>query len=169
MKLQVFVVLLGVVFPTVFGLFGRHNRDDLSTVNFVHDGECNYFDWLGYQHTLKISQEKGVEGWTNWPKHCDYSQNIHVKCSTGKLNPDAKIELWEDDNGEDDLIQTYSWNSTMGQNDANLVVNADRSKFPGRDFFLDDYVELYFKFINPCSDGKNYRRGDLMAEGIIFL
>uniref|UniRef100_A0AC34QYC2 Uncharacterized protein n=1 Tax=Panagrolaimus sp. JU765 TaxID=591449 RepID=A0AC34QYC2_9BILA len=162
MKLQVFVVFLGVVFPTVFGLFGRHNRD----VNLIY--ECTYYDELGTKNTKKISQEGGLEGWTNWPMYCDYSQTIYVKCSTGKLNPDAKIELWEDDNGEDDLIQTYTWNSTMGQNDANLVVYADHSKLPDYDTFLEDYVELYFKFINPCSDGKNYLRGDVMAKSIIF-
>uniref|UniRef100_A0AC34RD28 Secreted protein n=1 Tax=Panagrolaimus sp. JU765 TaxID=591449 RepID=A0AC34RD28_9BILA len=162
MKLQVFVVFLGVVFPTVFGLFGRHNRD----VNLIY--ECTYYDVMGTRLTSKISQEGGVEGWTNWPMECSYSQNIYVKCSTGKLNPEAKIELWEDDNREDDLIQTYTWNSTMGQNDATLVVNVDKSTLSEHDTFLEAYVELYFKFINPCSDGKNYIRGDVMAESIIF-
>uniref|UniRef100_A0AC34QI24 Uncharacterized protein n=1 Tax=Panagrolaimus sp. JU765 TaxID=591449 RepID=A0AC34QI24_9BILA len=94
--------------------------------------------------------------YTNWPIGCAYHNRITVECS-GKINPNAKIELYDlDDVTSDDLIATFKWNHIHEGNrkayfDAYASVrNLDESEPDGE---LE--AELYFKLHDPCSGQQN--------------
>uniref|UniRef100_A0AC34QTJ3 Uncharacterized protein n=1 Tax=Panagrolaimus sp. JU765 TaxID=591449 RepID=A0AC34QTJ3_9BILA len=94
---------------------------------------------------------------------------ISLHCLDGKISPNAKAEIYEDDALEDEAIGYFkviprAEDETRGYVLARLISDAMNSN----DFIIDAYVELYWKFTDICGDGKVRRRGNLLQQEFYF-
>uniref|UniRef100_A0AC34RGU9 Uncharacterized protein n=1 Tax=Panagrolaimus sp. JU765 TaxID=591449 RepID=A0AC34RGU9_9BILA len=152
------MVLLGI-FPFFVFVDGKLNKE-----RTFEDG----FGSIRTTHSARL--RNGVEGWTDWPKFCDYDNEVSVRCLNEKINPNATIELWDDDEDRDYLLKIFKWNLVKvgGQIDAHFHPQFTYRDYARKQYTNDDFVELFWMFRNPCNDGKDYRRGDLLTERILF-
>uniref|UniRef100_A0AC34QIB8 Phenolic acid decarboxylase n=1 Tax=Panagrolaimus sp. JU765 TaxID=591449 RepID=A0AC34QIB8_9BILA len=98
-------------------------------------------------------------------KHCEFKVcagksiywdeidvEITVECA-GKINPNAKLELWDlDDVSSDDLISTFKWTHIYeGNRKAYVDAFATLNQLVHAESLQEKEAELYFKLHNPCS------------------
>uniref|UniRef100_A0AC34QHU7 Phenolic acid decarboxylase n=1 Tax=Panagrolaimus sp. JU765 TaxID=591449 RepID=A0AC34QHU7_9BILA len=93
-----------------------------------------------------------VGDYTIWPIGCPFHNRITVECS-GRINPNAKLELWDlDDVSSDDLIFTFKWTHIHeGNRKAYVDAFATLSQLVHAESLQEKEVEIYFKLHNPCS------------------
>uniref|UniRef100_A0AC34RPJ7 Uncharacterized protein n=1 Tax=Panagrolaimus sp. JU765 TaxID=591449 RepID=A0AC34RPJ7_9BILA len=150
MKLLVFVGLC-TIFVIISGF--EYGKDGVPKT-------CWYIDYFGHS----IYENFGGTEYSHWVKHCPYENRLHINCKSGKINPNATAEMWDHDSfNPDDFVMGFNWTHIEEDGkSAYIDIHIPTAYF-------DDFgksVDLYWKFIKPCTNVEFYRRGNVMLSTI---
>uniref|UniRef100_A0AC34RPY8 Uncharacterized protein n=1 Tax=Panagrolaimus sp. JU765 TaxID=591449 RepID=A0AC34RPY8_9BILA len=107
--------------------------------------------------------------YTYWFNKCPYENRVTVECSSGKINPNSIIEVTEYDYWplENDHLARFNW-TKIANDGKSAYVDVYIGTENLKDLILDNWVELYWWFQNPCSDGKSYNDRDMFKQEFVF-